>query len=113
MHVTLNRTDRPRIAPRNATAAAITCQLYVSSGSINVSNGVLRNFSNEGCYIETPCEFNSGTVLLIRTIQYPSMSSSIGTQERPRSMSLAEVKWLKNLSDKETLRFGIGLRYLM
>jgi hypothetical protein len=113
MQLTLNRTNRPRIAPRNPTVAAITCQPYVSTGSIGINNGMLRNFSNEGCYIETSCEFNSGTVLLIRTTKYPANSSSMGTHERPRSVCLAEVKWFKDLSDKDTILYGMGLRYLM
>lgn len=113
MELTTINTKRPRIAPRNPTLTAITYQPYASTGKKGINKGFLRNFSNEGCYIETSCEFNSGTVLLIRTTQHPSMSSSVGTYERPRSMCLAEVKWLRDLSDKGTVRFGIGLRYLM
>jgi hypothetical protein len=109
----VSKTKRPRIARRSPTSATVTCQPYVSAGPIHLNNGELRNFSSEGCYIETSCEFNSGTILFIRTTRYPSIVSSTATHERPRSMCLAEVKWLRDLSDEETVRFGIGLRYLM
>ena len=48
----------------------------------------------------------------MRTLRYPTMPSFVVDEERPRSICLAEVKWLKELADENAIRYGIGLRYL-
>ena len=72
----------------------------------------MRNFSNEGSYIETTDKYQTGTILIVRTVSYPSMLSSTTVEEQPRSFCLAEVKWCQELSDIYSNRYGIGLKYL-
>ena len=72
----------------------------------------MRNFSSEGSYIETSQNYGSGTVLILRTVRYPSMPSSMADEEQPRSICLAEVKWRQELAGENAIRFGMGLRYL-
>ncbi len=100
-----------RVAPRNPTEAAITCRPYTSS-AVRTSDGVMRNFSGSGSYIETTDRYRSGTILIMRMVRYPEIPPSIAAEERPRSICLAEVKWQQKLSDKTASRFGMGLRYL-
>jgi len=40
------------------------------------------------------------------------MPAFIADEERPRSICLADVKWQQELADADTVRFGMGLRYL-
>ncbi len=101
-----------RVAPRNPTEAAITCRPYASTGTIRASDGVMRNFSSQGSYIETSHNYKSGTILIMRMVRYPSMPSSLAAEERPRSICLAEVKWRQDLADDNAIRYGMGLRYL-
>ena len=101
-----------RFAPRNPTEAAITCRPFASSSALRASGGIMRNFSCNGSYIETSCEFKSGTILIIRMTRYPSLPSSLAAEEGLRTICLAEVKWLQELTDVNAIRFGIGLRYL-
>ena len=101
-----------RAAPRNPTEAAITCRPYTSCRAFCPMDGVMRNFSSGGSYIETSHEYKSGTILIVRTLRYPTMPPSIPDQEQPRSISLAEVKWRQELADDNAIRFGMGLRYL-
>ncbi|WP_372683528.1 hypothetical protein [Desulfosarcina sp.] len=101
-----------RAAPRNATEAAITCRPFSSTCEICVSDGVMRNFSSQGSYIETSHKFESGTILIMRIVLYPSIPSFVADQERPRSICLAEVKWWHRLAGEKATRYGIGLRYL-
>ena len=103
---------RKGAASRNPTEAAITCRPFTSSGALRTSDGVMRNFSNGGSYIETSHKYKSGTILIVRTLRYPTMPSFVVDEERPRSICLAEVKWLKELADENAIRYGIGLRYL-
>ena len=103
---------RTRAAPRNPTEAAISCRPYTSSGAVHLSDGVMRNFSSDGSYIETAHEFKSGTILIVRTLFYPSTASTMDEESRPRTICLAEVKWRQELADVNAVRFGMGLRYL-
>lgn len=97
---------------RNFIEAAIICQPYVSGGSVCESNGVMRDFSSEGCYIETSYKFNIGTILIVRIVSFSTIAPSLTDKAQPRSIGLAEVKWRKELVDDNAFRFGIGLRYL-
>ena len=72
----------------------------------------MRDFSSQGSYIETSHKYQSGTILIVRTLRYPPMPSSMADEEQPRSISLAEVKWQEELADDNAIRFGMGLRYL-
>ena len=111
MNDTTKKEIIARTAPRNPTEAAVTCQPYASSETINSSDGVMRNFSSEGSYIETSRNYKSGTILIVRMLHYPTMVSSIPDEARPRSFFLAEVKWGQELAGDNTIRYGIGLRY--
>lgn len=101
-----------RVAPRNFTEAAITCRPYTSCGAICGADGIMRNFSSGGSYIETPHKYRSGTILIVRIVRYATMPSSKADEPRPRSICLAEVKWWQELIDENAIRYGIGLRYL-
>ena len=108
----MERKLRERIAPRNATETVITCRPFASNGAICASDGVMRNFSREGSYIETSHRYKSGTILIVRMVRYPSMSLSMAYDERPPTICLAEVKWRQELADDKAIRYGFGLRYL-
>lgn len=112
MKDTPEKKKRKREAPRSPTDAAITCRPYTSSGAAHVSDGVMRNFSSDGSYIETSHGFKSGTILIVRMLFYPSMASTVNEESRPRTICLAEVKWRQKLADENAVRFGMGLRYL-
>lgn len=101
-----------REAPRNRIEAAVTCRPYVSDSDIRTANGVMRNFSCEGSYIETTCTFKPGTILVVRMIQYPPMPTIKNDEDRPRSICLAEVKWQKELANAPPVHYGMGLRLL-
>jgi hypothetical protein len=112
MEATLYKEDRNRAVPRNPTEAAIACQPYTSSANIRASEGVMRNFSTEGSYIETSQKFKSGTILIVRVLRYPLLSLFVADEEQPKSICLAEVKWLQELAEENPICFGLGLKYL-
>jgi hypothetical protein len=100
-----------RAASRQTTEALITCQPFTSNVSRHASDGVMRNFSGNGFYIETSRPYSPETILLMRTVSYPQVSP-LSTDERPRSICLAEVKWMHTLVRENAIRFGMGARYL-
>ena len=112
MKNTPEKKKRTRAAPRNSTEAVITCRPYTSSGAVRLSDGVMRNFSSDGSYIETSHEFKSGTILIVRMLFYPPTEPAVNEESRPRTICLAEVKWRQKLADVNAVRFGMGLRYL-
>jgi hypothetical protein len=103
--------SKKRTQPRNPTEAVITCRPFTSI-TIQPYDGVIRNFSSNGFYIETSGNFKPGTILLVRTTFRSPASSLSTTGERARSISLAEIKWVQELPDESTVRYGMGLRYL-
>ncbi len=108
----VERKRRERIAPRNPIEAAITCRPYASNGAIRALDGVMRNFSRRGAYIETSREYKSGTILILRTVRHPSMQPSITHGDWPPSICLAEIKWRQELAEDNVIRYGMGLIYL-
>jgi len=111
----MEKTSQPskgqRRASRRPTEAFVTCRPFTSSGSQHASDGVMRNFSSNGLYIETSRPFRSGTILFMRTVRYPP-ANPMAVDERPRSICLAEVKWLQELAQADAVRYGMGVRYL-
>ena len=101
-----------RTAVRNSTDAAATCSPFTSTCPGCTVDGSVGNFSSNGCYIETSQKFNLGTTLVIRLTQYPTMVSPQDSVECPRSIFVAEVKWLQKLEDESATCYGIGLKYL-
>jgi hypothetical protein len=112
MQETMVRKEIERTAPRIATEAAITCRPFTSCGAAHTADAVMRNFSEEGSYIETSREFKLGTILHMRMVRYPPKQTYTAGETQPRSICLAEVKWQQDLADDNAIRFGMGLRYL-
>ncbi len=108
----MEEKEKRRIASRNRTEAAIACRPFTSSGATHTADGVLRNFSEEGSYIETSREFKLGTILHLRMVLYPPMQLSSDAEAQPRTICLAEVKWRQEMVNENTIQYGFGLRYL-
>lgn len=112
MQETMEKKERARTVPRISTEAALTCRPFTSWGAAHMADAIMRNFSEEGSYIETSREFKRGTILQMRMVRYPPMPSSAAGKTQPRSVCLAEVKWQQDLANENAPRFGMGLRYL-
>jgi hypothetical protein len=108
----MQKNEIDRVALRNPTETLITCRPYTSSGAICASDGVMRNFSSEGSYIETSHNYQSGAILIMQIMCYPRMEECMGNGDWPPSICLVEVKWRQELIDENGVRYGIGLRYL-
>lgn len=101
-----------RVSPRNRTEAAVACQLYASHGGTQKIDGVMRNFSNNGAYIEINVPVPVGTLLIVRIVRYPSLSIGDDKEIMPRSMGLAEVRWNREAQDAQPPCYGVGLKYI-
>jgi hypothetical protein len=100
-----------RIAIRNLTDAAATCSPFTSTCPGSTVDGLVCNFSSNGCYIETSQKFQCGTMLIVRLTQYPATTSLQAIDGCPRSISVAEVKWQQKLRDDAAACYGpVGLK---
>ncbi|BBO73063.1 hypothetical protein DSCW_04800 [Desulfosarcina widdelii] len=97
---------------RISTELAVTCRPYTSKVFLRTRDGIMRNFSCNGSYIETSYEFKPGTILIVQIISYPPIPASIPNEKLPKFLCLAEVKWLRELPKQNERKYGIGLRYL-
>ena len=104
-------TDQRRNV-RNATAVSIICEPYTSGRAQRSVDGVLCNFSDDGFYMETTHPFLSGHIVIVRTLACLPTPISSFEGLRPRSISLAEVRWQQELAAEANFRYGLGLRYL-
>jgi len=112
METASKKEETRRSASRNRTQAPVICEPYTSGGVFRNVDGVMRNFSRNGSYIETSQPFQSGTILILRMEQYPPVPASADDDQWPRSFCLAEVKWQHAIGGEEPVRYGIGVRYL-
>lgn len=101
-----------RIAPRSRTEALITYRPFASGSAIQSSDGVMRNFSDGGFYIETSRGVSARTTLILRIIRFPATWPEAVPEHVPRTICLAEVRWQKEIPDEHTVRYGMGLKYL-
>jgi hypothetical protein len=102
-----SRTDE-----RFASEVEIICQPYGSTRTMRSVQGVIRNFSRGGLYIEIDHAFKAGTILMVRMVGCPSSPSTTGCRDKPRSNCLGEIKWRQDLGSEEAPHYGMGLRYL-
>ena len=112
MNTRVEKETIPRIEPRIPTEVPVNCRPFASSHIGRSSDGVMRNFSGGGLYVETCSEIMEGTTLIIRVIHFPSGWSGNVPEQGPRTICLAEVKWQKQLPGGHVARYGIGLRRL-
>ena len=100
-----------RTDDRNPITVDVVCQPYGSSRNPCLAQGVMRNFSSQGSYVEIDRQFKSGTILIVRTVGCRSLPSESNKGEEPRSICLGEIKWRQDV-DCARYGYGIGLRYL-
>lgn len=71
----------------------------------------MLNFSKQGMYFESDSFFKKGTSIFYKIKNCKLDYSGSEFCEAPRTTSLAEVKWWKQIGDEASLRFGVGVKY--
>lgn len=70
----------------------------------------LLNFSKGGGYFESTQSPIPGATILIR-LQKDAYRGGESASSHMRTTALGEVKWCRELQEKQPHRFGIGVRY--
>jgi hypothetical protein len=74
----------------------------------------LINFSNDGVYFETgrELELKPGVSIFLDMKRISSSMIESKCHQRPKSVSLGEVRWCADLSRRDQNIYGIGVRFL-
>jgi hypothetical protein len=108
----MEKEDKRRQTPRNPIEALFVCRPFTSGDPGHMTDAIMRNFSNNGSYVESSRGFNIGTILHLRLVNYSQQSTCKLTDHQPRSISLAEVRWRQKLAEAGVHRYGLGLKNL-
>ncbi len=101
-----------RYYPRHRTQTIVSCNAFTSNIPESGTEGNVSNFSEDGFYMETHCKYPVATTLLIRVIHYSERKTTASVPIGPKSICLAQVRWRCEVSDKDAVRYGMGLRYI-
>ena len=74
-------------------------------------DGKLLNFSRGGVYIETAHDIMLGATIIIRLGNVHRSAIELTDYEYPRLVSLGEVAWRADISEKQQPCRGAGVRY--
>lgn len=91
------------------------CEVIISCSYFNRNqtfHGRVLNYSESGIYFECPSFFKEKSVILIKSLERLSISAPGDVYCAPRTVSLAEVKWYKKMSDTKISRYAMGAGYL-
>ena len=97
---------------RSLTQISVACSSLTSSHSPAVSYGIMLNCSCEGTCIELNQRINQGSILMIKATGGINDDIPQVLPECFRTLSLAEVKWLKPHDGQRAYNYVIGLKYL-
>ncbi len=102
-----------RTSNRYEIDSSIVCSYYGSRNTDEAFLGEMKNYCDSGMYAELPVELKEGTVLICRTKRISLERSRTKIMDGFRSMSVAQVKWSKQIYVGGTIRFATGLHHLL
>ena len=105
----LATTEEKRSGIRHHIEASL---IYAPFNTNNYHDAEMIDVSEKGMSFRSGAPLKPGAFIFIRIQKCSDLISHIKTEIRPRSVTLAEVKWCRELiSDSKTL-YDIGVIYL-
>lgn len=93
---------------RHKCEATVECSYFNKE---NYFDAKLRNFSKSGVYFETGHDLKPGATIFLKMILVSSSEIKSLDHERPRLVTLGEVKWRIDLSGSDQPYYGVGVRF--
>ena len=90
------------------------CEAIIEWSYVNIEvffDAKLLNFSESGVYFETAHDLKPGSTIFLKIKMVPSSKINPLVPERPRSVSLGEVKWRIELSGRDQDHYGVGVGF--
>jgi len=97
-----------RIDNRRKCDASIVCSCFNKE---NICNAKMLNYSRDGMYFESDSFFKEGTNIFFKIKNCQLDPSDPELCEGLRTISLAQVRWWKDMGREDSSRFGIGVKY--
>jgi hypothetical protein len=91
------------------------CKASIAWGCFNKNkmfNAKMLNFSKDGMYFESNVFFKEGANIYFQMNDCLLDASDPEFFEGLRTISLARVKWWKNIGDEDDHHFGVGVKYV-
>ncbi len=101
-----------RASPRHKKEASILCSFFRTDRFDPGSMAKMVNCGPGGMCLESSRLFKPGTSLLCKLKDCSFSTADSGCFEGPRSVSIAEVRWCKEIRDNGKTYFGIGVKYV-
>ena len=98
-----NRADK-----RHKCEASVICNCFNKDKTFTAE---MLNYSEGGMYFESDSFFKEGTNILFKLKTCSFDTSAPEPCSGLRSVSLAQVRWWKEMEEKDSSRFGIGVKY--
>ena len=80
-HLAMKEKEERRVASRNRAEAFVACRPFTCGDADHTADGVVRNFSEGGSYIESSRDFKLGTLFFVATGS--GNRRKTGRRERP------------------------------
>lgn len=97
------RTDQ-----RHICEGSISCRYFIKGETFN---GRMLNFSKSGMYFESSAFIREGATIYFRLINCSGFPSAPEFCEGLRSVSIAEVRWCREMKNEDAAYFGFGAKY--
>jgi hypothetical protein len=91
------------------------CEASIAWGCFNdkkTFRAKMLNYSKDGMYFESEVNLKEGANIYFQMNDFMFDASDPGRYEGLRSVSLARVKWCKDIGGKKVNHFGFGVKYV-
>ena len=97
---------------RHAIIASAVCSHFTTSANSEIYDSKMLNYSKGGMCIKSRASFKKGTIIMVKVKALFSNAGYPKLMEGFRTISLAEIKWLKPSRDSGKSYFGMSfVRY--
>ena len=97
-----------RVDKRHNCEASIICNYFNKEKTFNAK---MLNYSEGGMYFESDSFFKEGINIFFKMKSCLFDASDLELCNGLRTVSLAEVRWRKEISSEDSSRFGMGVKY--
>ena len=101
-----------RTSARHNKEASILCSCFRTDRSDQGYTAKMVNYGGGGMCLQSSRLIKPGTSLLCKLQDCSFNSADSQSFEGPRTISIAEVRWCKELRDIDKPCFGIGVKYI-
>lgn len=97
-----------RTFERHFQKASIVCACFNTN---KYCPAKMLNYGEGGLYFESGFPFKPRTCIYIRVEKILPIASGYPLHHGLRSSTIGEVKWCQEISDSESYKYGIGVKY--